>query len=71
MTDRVERMIQEVEAEYGIEIHTNDLPDVLCDGDTCRHSECDCWGWYRDELEKIAKVDCIHEPKAKMCGGCQ
>lgn len=56
MNNRVERMIRDVETEYGIEISVDDLPNVLCDGDICRHSECDCWDWYGDELERIAKA---------------
>ena len=75
MSNRIDGIIQDVEHEYGVDLSVDDWPDVLCDGDTCRHSECDCWDWLRAGLEEIAKekarVDCVHEPKAKMCAGCQ
>lgn len=36
-------IINELEKELGIECGVNEDFDILCDGDTCRHSECQCW----------------------------
>lgn len=36
-------IINELEKEFGIECDVNEEFDVLCDGDTCRHDECQCW----------------------------
>lgn len=47
-------IINDVEKDFDVEIHPNDIPDILCDGETCRHSECDCWDSYRLALEEIA-----------------
>jgi hypothetical protein len=40
-------VISDLEKELGIEADWNEDFDTLCDGDTCRHSECQCW----DDLE--------------------
>jgi len=70
MHSRVEGMIQDVENEYGVEIETNDIPDLLCDGDNCRHSECDCWDEMKHELEAIAKEMVHHDCKEHPCAEC-
>lgn len=57
---RQETIINELEKEFGVEC-TKDFDDVLCDGDTCRHAECDCWDSLRKEVrwhleERIEKL---------------
>jgi len=44
---RAETIISGLEKDYGIECDS-DFETDLCDGDTCRHAECDCW----DELQR-------------------
>lgn len=49
--NRRETIINEQEKIFGIECDVNEDFDVLCDGDTCRHSECDCWDDLRRDVE--------------------
>ncbi len=42
---RAETIINGLEKDYGIECDS-DFETELCDGEGCRHAECDCW----DEL---------------------
>ena len=57
---RKETIINELEKEFGIECDSNEDFDVLCDGDTCRHAECDCWDDLRNQvishLEEKAEI---------------
>ena len=45
---RREGIIYDAEQETG-KTFDDDL-DILCDGDTCRHSECVCWDDFRDAV---------------------
>lgn len=47
-------IIEELEDEYGLEVDPNFDADVneLCDGDRCRHSECDCHDNFRSAVRK-------------------
>lgn len=55
-------IIEEAEQGVGLELDGNFEPGVngLCDGDTCRHAECDCWGSFQaaveEQLEKQQKA---------------
>lgn len=54
MNDATINIIKELETELGIELHVNDIPDdILCDGATCRHSECDCWRSFEFEVRRL------------------
>lgn len=48
---RKETIINELEKTFGVECDSNEEFDVLCDGDTCRHSECDCWADLRTVVQ--------------------
>lgn len=52
MSKRIEGMLADIKADFGVDVE--DVPDVLCDGDTCRHDECDCWDMLRSALEEKA-----------------
>lgn len=57
---RGENIINELEAEFGVEIDDDFDLDILCDYDTCRHAECDCWDDLRNQvtshLEEKAEI---------------
>lgn len=50
---RRDLIIQDAEADFGLELDSDFEPGVngLCDGDTCRHGECDCWGNFQLAVE--------------------
>lgn len=41
-------IINDLEKELGIE--SDEDFDLLCDGDTCRHDECQCWDDLKSEV---------------------
>ena len=53
-------IVNGLEKEFGTEC-TQEFDDILCDGDTCRHTECECWDdlrrqvrWHLEEqVEKL------------------
>ena len=47
-----DEIIKELEQQYGIECDANFDPNILCDGDTCRNTECECWNHLKSEVEK-------------------
>jgi hypothetical protein len=53
--NRIEGMLSDIKANYGVDI-TDEIPDVLCDGDGCRHSECSCWDDLQSQLEDMAEA---------------
>ncbi len=57
---RAETIINGLEKDYGIECE-RDFETELCDGDTCRHAECECWDFMTSAVEahleaKLRKV---------------
>lgn len=52
---RAVEIVKELEIDYGREL--DGFPNVLCDGDTCRHSECECWDSFKYEVERILKEE--------------
>jgi len=57
---RAETIINGLEKDFGIECDP-DFETDLCDGDTCRHAECDCWDEFQRNVEahleaKLRKV---------------
>ena len=48
---KAEQIITELQNHYGVELDPNFEIDCLCDGDTCRHPECPCWGSLTYEVE--------------------
>ena len=61
MSSRRDSIIEELETEYGVECDGNFDPDALCNGDNCRHSECDCWNDFRHQVQ-----DHLDEQKQKQ-----
>jgi hypothetical protein len=56
MSDRAYRIIDELANEYGHRLDLSLWPeDVLCDGETCRHSECECWDSFHLKAERLIK----------------
>lgn len=51
--DKREAIIHDAEQDYGLRLDTEFDAGVngLCDGDTCRHSECDCWDNFKLAVE--------------------
>jgi len=56
---RRDGIIDDAQFDIGTELDSNWAPDSdegLCNDDTCRHDECDCWGNFemavRDQLRK-------------------
>ena len=47
-------IIEEAEAEFGEILDENFEPGVngLCNGDTCRHAECECWYSFQLAVEE-------------------
>jgi hypothetical protein len=45
-------IIKDLEIEYDKQLDVNFDPGVdgLCDGETCRHSECECWNNFRQSV---------------------
>jgi hypothetical protein len=52
--NRIEGMLSDIKANFGVVIE-DEIPDVLCDGDGCRHSECSCWDDLQSQLEDMAE----------------
>lgn len=48
---RKEQIIKELEEQLGVELDSNFDASILCDGDTCRHSECFCWNVFEEEVK--------------------
>lgn len=48
---RRDNIIAELEEDYGAELDSNFDLSILCDGDTCRHSGCECWDEFRNAVE--------------------
>ncbi len=46
-----DNIIDDLEKEYGVELDPNFDPSILCDGETCRSDECDCWDDFRKAVE--------------------
>jgi len=59
---RRDNIITELEQEYGVECDPDgaEFADILCDGDTCRHSECDCWKRFSRTVEIYLIEQTIH-----------
>lgn len=54
MSTRRDNIILELEDEFSIDLDSNFEAGVngLCDGDTCRHDECECWDTFRKAVER-------------------
>lgn len=59
---RRDLIIQDAEADFGLELDSDFEPGVngLCNGDTCRHAECECWYSFQlaveEQLERQQKA---------------
>lgn len=62
---RRDAIIDEIEKEYGFECDVNFDSDALCDGDTCRSAECDCWDEFRNDVDN--HLDELKRKK-QLCG---
>ncbi len=62
---RRDEIIKDCETLHKIECDVNFDPEELCDGDTCRNAECDCWHYF-----KVAVESHLEEPleKKRLCG---
>lgn len=49
---RRDDIITDAEEDFGLELDGNWNESILCNGDNCRHSECDCWLWFRQAVEQ-------------------
>jgi hypothetical protein len=56
---RAHDIINELEEDYGLELDGNfDTLSILCDHESCRHSECFCWDDFRSAVEaQLQKQD--------------
>lgn len=63
-------IIAEAEKTYGIELDpnfdTDDAGHGLCDGEYCRHSECDCWTRFERAVEEQLQQQIVD-----ACSYCQ
>lgn len=58
-------IMADVESGYeGLEVDSDAVDDILCDGEGCRHSECDCW----TSFEKACESN-LEEQRAKALIG--
>lgn len=48
-----EQIIKNLELETGKTLDSNFQSQVLCDGETCRHEECQCWNELEKEVREV------------------
>lgn len=61
-------IVNDEESEYGdiYEVEESAIEDILCDGEGCRHDECDCWDTFRKACaENLKKQDDAYMEMAK------
>ncbi len=59
-------ILNDLEREYGTRVDSNFDPGILCDGDSCRSPECECWGQYETEVRAHLLEKRIPELKEEL-----
>lgn len=65
---RIDNIVHDLETTYEVELDNNFEFNELCDGDTCRHSECECWDRQAEAIElqlirqKRVEVERTYQP---------
>jgi len=52
MGTRADNIIKDAEQDAGktLDLNWEGLGHYLCDDDTCRHPECECWEWFANAV---------------------
>lgn len=64
--DKYEGIIKDAESDAGFNFEGDAPDDVLCDGFTCRHDECDCWDEFRSRIDEMLGDQYFHANVASM-----